>query len=279
MATRFNRGSGRNAIHRSVAAPLPSYTSEPSGSPSIISFLFNATLLFLVIIVVLVIVHFTIHPIFSFMPGDKGIIPLPTASDRQNKFDKSPAGNDISGAFTDMLPCGYSVGMDLYLTGKFVEQTTPRVILYNAPAAVVSAPLTANVFPTTFPNTNIVMWLDPTLNDLYFSIITDDISGGATVETSKPIVNVPIKTPFRITYVYNQHFLEIYRNGSLEITMSYEKKPRGLTQPNPFFFGHVSSRASTMVGNVSYWPRELTSREVSAYGAPISSVALFNLTT
>ena len=224
--------------------------------------------------------HFTIRPVFSFSPADLGFIQIPVPSDKQVAFDKTPAGIvDASANFVNVMPCGYTLSMDLYLPGTFITSTSPRVILYNAPRPVVGNGFTANTLPTAFPNSNIIMWLDPSVNDLYMSTITSDVSGGVKrVETTSPITNVPMKVPFRITYVYTQGFLEIYMNGSLQTTMSYKNPPIGSSSLNPFFFGQLSSRLICLAGNVMYWPRALTSREVRAAGSPVSTPTFFGAT-
>ena len=284
MSTYFNSPARAAAVPRTLNAPTnvtaPSL-SWPSWAPTevspILSYIFYTTLTLFVVFIILLIIHFTVYPIFSFIPGDPGIISVPVHSDKQSDFSKSPAGNDMSGAFTKIVPCGYTLSMDLYLTGQFVEQTAPRVIVYNAQAPVKATP-GKDTFITAFPSANLIVWLDPVLNDLYASVITMDHSGGtAIMETTKPITNVPLKTPFRVTYVYNQQFLEVYMNGSLETSMAFKNMPRGLSTSAPFFFGHTSSRGSCLVGNANYWGRELPSREVSANGVVQSTAAFFNI--
>jgi len=233
----------------------------------------------IIMLIILVIVHFTIRPVFSFSPADLGFIQIPIPSDKQVAFNKDPAGiMDASANFVNVVPCGYTLSMDLYLPGTFITSVAPRVILYNAPRPVTGNAFTAKTFPATFTNSNIIMWLDPAVNDLYMSTITSDVSGGVKrVETTAPISNIPMKTPFRITYVYTQGFLEIYLNGSLQTTMSYKNPPIGSSSLNPFFFGHLTSRAVCLAGNVNYWPRPLTSREVRAAGSPVSTPAFFGV--
>jgi hypothetical protein len=286
MATHFNA----NANAPANANPSPPTNAKPRASipglswPSwapqevtpILSYIFYGSLVVLAVFIILFIIHFTVYPIFSFKPGDPGIVSVPTSSDKQVDFTKAPAGNDISGQFTKIVPCGYTISMDLYLTGQFVQQTAPRIIMYNAMSRVTTSPTKTNL-ATTFPQANLVLWLDPALNDLYASVITLDTSGGTpSVQTTKPIVNVPMKSPFRVTYVYDQRFLEVYLNGYMETSMSFQHSPRGLSSAAPFFFGHLTSRSSCLVGNVAYWPRELSSREVTADGTPKSTVAFFN---
>lgn len=272
MASRFN--SNVNPVSSNIGAKQAPAWALPT-TFSFLSYAFYGSLLVLAILILLIVIHVTVRPIFSFTPTGPGIIPVPTPSDKQTVFKDSPAGNDMSGAFTKITPCGYTISMDLYLTGKFVQQTAPRIIMYNALTPVAAIP-TKDSLATDFPHANLILWLDPVLNDLYATVITLSSDGTANVQTTKPIVNVPMKSPFRVAYVYNQNFLEVYANGHMETSMNFNIKPRGLSSAAPFFFGHVTSRSSCLVGHASYWARELTSREVMADGTPQSTVAFFN---
>jgi hypothetical protein len=255
--------------------------SSPTAAPLVqtaFKYGMYALIFSIVMIIILVIIHFTIHPIFSLSPGDLGFIPIPVPSDKQVAFNKAPAGADVSGNFSNVVPCGYTLSMDLYLTGNFSTSTSPRVILYNAPVPVQGTGFTAATLNTAFPRSNLIMWLDPAVNDLYISVITSSAAGAPTkIETTPAIANVPMKTPFRITYVYTQGFLEVYMNGSLENTIAYKNPPIGSSSSSPFFFGQISSRASCLAGNVFYWPRTLTSREVRATGSPVSTPTFFGV--
>jgi len=254
----------------------PLWAPESTMGTTILRGILYSSFAALVIFLILLAINYTIYPILSFSPNDNGLIRVPTLSDKKVQFDKSPAGNDASSNFVKILPCGYTISMDLYLTGAFAQQTNPRVILYSSAAAVTTS--TPNVI-TNFPNTNIVMWLNPDLNDLYVSAVTKGPSGSTppALETAPAVTNVPIKTPFRITYVYTSDFLEVYMNGNLQGFLPLQHKPIGLSASNPFWFGHMSSQASCKVGNVYYWGRVLTSNEVKAYGAPVSTVKFFGV--
>ena len=254
----------------------PRWAPESTMCITVVRWILYSSFAALVLFLILLTIHYTIYPILSFSPNDNGVISVPTLSDKQVQFDKSPAGNDASSNFVKLLPCGYSISMDLYLTGAFAQQTNPRVILYSAGSAVTTS--TPDLI-TNFPNTNLVMWLNPGLNDLYVSAVTKDPNGSTppALETTAAITNVPLKTPFRITYVYNQDFIEVYMNGNLQSFLPFKHKPIGLSASNPFWFGHMSSQSSCKVGNVYYWSRILTANEVKAYGAPVSTVKFFGV--
>ena len=168
MATHFNANARANAnVNANAAAPqnlkgsvhAPPSLSWPSWAPqqatSVLSYAFYGSLIMLATFIILFIINFTVYPVFSFTPKDPGIISIPTASDKQTDFTKSPAGNDISGNFTKVVPCGYTLSMDIYLTGQFVQQTAPRIIMYNAINRISTIPTKDNL-ATSFPQANLI---------------------------------------------------------------------------------------------------------------------------
>ena len=277
MATNVNAGVPKPNPYAIPALSWPSWA--PQEVSPILSVIFYGTLITFVLLIILLIIHYTVYPVFSFLPGDPGIIPIPLPSDKQSDFTKSPAGNDISGGFKNVVPCGYTISMDLYLTNKFIEQDpAPRIIFYNSIRPISTVVTDISGAPTAFPQANLIVWLDPIVNDLYASVITKGATDSiSSIQTTKAIKNVPMKSPFRVTYVYDQNFLEVYMNGYLETSMTFKNKPRGSSSSAPFYFGHMSSRSTCLVGNVNYWARELASREVLASGAPQSTVAFFSV--
>jgi hypothetical protein len=237
--------------------------------------LFYVVLAAFVVFLTLMFVHFTMYPIFSFSPNDSGFIPIPTASDRQLAFKVSPATYDVSANFIGLPPCSYTISSDVYLNGGFLVSDTPRVILYRSNTPVTSGGTTDELVDT-YPNTNIIMWLDPHLNDLYVSAITTDpLSLSRTIQTSNPIENIPIRKVFRITVVFTPQFIEIYMDGKLEQSMALLGQL--VTIPdNSYIFSVIRPINNTiMTGNISMYPRILTAREVSANEAKPSGTSSF----
>jgi hypothetical protein len=258
----------------------------PAWAPSItqygglISSLFYGSILFFVLFLVLVFIHFTVYPIFSFSPNDDGIIPIPTISDRQIAFTKSPAASDLSANFIDVPACTYTVGMDVFLSGNFQASNLPRVLLYRAIGSNVSPPQTDRVanLVSRFPDSNILVWLDAMKNDLMVSIVTSSDGTATTrkLETTEAVENVPVKKVFRVTVVYTQQFVEIYINGKLEKSMALKNSPITVSNKAAFFPVISSIGPNVLISNLAFWSRALSAREVRAYGAPISNDAFFS---
>lgn len=264
-----------------------------------------------VLFLILVFIHYTMTPIFSFSPAEPGIISVPTSSDRQIAFTTSPAASDLSANFIGIPACSYTVSADVYLSGDFMTSTYPRMILYRA---VKNGGVTMNsqrgnadlgarsvdAYSNQFPDSNLMVWLDPIKNDLFVSVVTNGQTGvggpiattagsgsgsgsaapPATIapnriETTKAIENVPMKKVFRLTIVFTQQFLEVYINGNLEQSLAFIGAPL-TAATNANFYGPVSAVGPNIrLANLTFWPRTLTAREVRTYGAPIANETFF----
>ena len=263
----------------STSSLIPSFAGLASIMPMMFYFSLTAFILFLI----LVFMHFTITPVFSFSPNDSGFIPVPTVSDQQVAFTKNPATPDVSGNFTGIPVCSYTIGADVYLSGNFFSSSIPRVLLYRSIKGSVSPPITdtSSNLLKTFPDTNIILWLDSMKNDLYVSVVTstDGTAATARLQTSKAVQNIPVKNVFRVTVVFTQQFVEIYINGKLEETMAMKSPPVTVATNASFYPVIKSIGPNVLISNLSLWPRVLTSREVGAYGSPISNNAFFSKST
>ena len=221
-------------------------------------------------------------PIFSFSPNDDGFIRIPTVSDQQSAFTKGPAASDLSANFVNVAPCTYALSTDVYLSGNFQASNVPRVLLYRSPTKVSppSTDTTANLL-TRFPDTNILVWLDPMKNDLLVSIVTssDGTAATARLETTEPVDNIPIRKVFRLSVVFTQQFVEVYINGTLGKSMALKNPP--ITVANTAYFFPVISTIgpNVLIANLAFWSRILTAREVRAYSsAPVSNEFFFSKT-
>ncbi|NBP64346.1 MAG: hypothetical protein EBU66_06685, partial [Bacteroidetes bacterium] len=219
-----------------------------------------------ILFLILVFIHFTVYPIFSFSPNDNGFIPIPTASDRQIAFTKSPAAADLSANFINVPVSSYTIGMDLYFTGVFEPSNTPLVLLYRS-NDIQTPPTDSKSLITTYSKTNLIVWLDSFKNDLKVSGIQRD----SNLQTSV-IENVPIKKVFRVTVVFADTFLEVYINGKLESTQPFQNlKP--VADTYRFYTGRTTS--SVQMSNLTFWPRILSAREVQAWGSPMSKESFY----
>lgn len=257
--------------------------------------LFYIALITFIVFLMLMFVNATMYPIFSFSPNEAGLLSIPTTSDQQVTYKGAPATYDLSANFVNLPPCTYTLGSDVYLSGNFMLAQIPRVILYRSANSVnVNAVLTGITDSTTdderlgithtylkrnYPDTNIIVWLDPVKNDLYVSVITTNPSGGSGsrhIQTTNPVQNVPIKRVFRLAVVFTPNFLEVYVNGRLEESMSINN-PLVTISSRSYIYPSINPiQQNVMIGNMSMWPRVLTAREIaSSEASPKKDGAFF----
>jgi len=257
---------------------------------------FSISMFIFVLFLILVFINYVVTPIFSFSPNEPALITIPVASDRQIAFTMGPAASDLSANFVNIPPCSYTISSDVYLSGDFMASGFPRVLLYRSiDEGGVSLNRQRGIegvekYIDQFPDTNLIVWLDPTKNDLYVSAITNGQTGlnpiisaasgtGNTVanrvETITPIENIPVKKVFRLTIVFTQQFLEVYINGNLEKSLPFTGSPITASGKASFYPPVSAVGPNVRLANIAFWPRPLTAREVRTYGAPIANETFF----
>ena len=239
-----------------------------------ISYLFYASLAIFFVFLLLVFINFTMYPIFSFSPNEFGLITIPTASDRKVTYTGGPPPFDLSANFLGLPACTYTMGMDVYLTGDFMVSQTPRVILYRSlstTGAVITAGSVSSL-ATTYPDTNLIVWLDPVKNDIFVSVV---LSTGELL-TTRAVENVPVRKVFRLVVVFTAKFLEVYVNGKLDVSMAITNTLMSPSDTSVFYPSIKPILNNVMIGNLSMWPRVLTAREIQASeGAPVQTASFF----
>jgi hypothetical protein len=273
-----NSGSWRKYITSSSEGSIRSLVSDS------LQFLLYAAVAALILFAVLTLIHFTVYPVFSFTPGDGGFLPIPVFSDATKVAESAPNPPEKALAIGGVPTCGYSIAFDLKIPGDFTNLQTPRVLLYRGSVAIGSGTAPTNGSPPsttaskevsmksyetylkeTFQGTNIVVWLDPFLNDLYISAITSD---GTTTNiiTSDPVPNLPTGKSVRVAIVFTELFSEVYVDGRLRQTKTYNK-PLKDGGSNSFFTTPNISGSSVVppeLKRISFWPRPITAGEAMA---------------
>jgi len=250
-------------------------TSSYNAGTQTFGVLYYISLTILVIFLILMFIHYTLYPIFSFSPNDGGIISIPTASDRQITYKSGPAAYNVPASFVKLPACSYTLGADIYLSGTFMLAQIPRVILYRDSEPVISGG-TVGSLESTYANTNLIVWLDPVKNDLYVSVITQTDGSNTSIETSAPIENVPIRKVFRLAVIFAPNFVELYINGKLERSMVINGTVLSINESNEIYSSIQPMQNNVMLGNLTMWPRILTAREITVNeSAPIKDGLFF----
>ena len=232
------------------------------------------TALFLLFLVLLV-VHYTITPIFTFSIGDMGYIPLVQTNDGQLVWTKGPVASDLSANVMRILPNSFTVQMDVYVENQTVLGKSDRVFFYRAMRPVI--PNSSETLMNQYSESNLLCRLLPDTNDLVVSAITVPDPKNltiATLESTPTILNVPVRSPFRITLILLANTLEVYLNGRLFGTKTFRYP---LKSSVSYFFGPPDAyKSSVRIMNIQYWDRPLNSAEVRKAGPALPDASIFS---
>jgi len=254
------------------------YSNAPLDSTSVywihVSYYF--TLYTLLLFLVLVVVHYTITPIFSSYPGSPGVIPIPGLTNdlvywkdkKQPAFsDPVPKKNDklYGKSYVNM----FSFSIDLYVRELVASNANTRMILYKASVPVAEpSKIDANFDGDSFINymkkrSSMIMYLTDT-NDLVITFFS-----GSNQYNTAPIKNIPLYTPFRITLVVEDKMFTAYLNGNQvfqRLVPELISMPSNGNSGMQLFYSSPewtnNPRHSIYVQNFHLWSRPITYKEV-----------------
>jgi hypothetical protein len=273
MATRAEE------LAKIIGAPrftgLASNTGYRNSGVGITGYIWPAITVLFLLFLILLVVHYTITPIFIFSIGDTGYIPLVQTNDGQLVWTKGPVASDLSANVLRILPNSFTVQMDVYVENQNVLGKFDRVFFYRAMRPVV--PNNADTIMNQYVESNIICRLLPDTNDLVVSAITlpdPNNPETATLESTPTILNVPIRQPFRITCVLLPNTLEVYLNGRLFGTKTFRYPLKASVS---YFFGPPDAyNSSVRIMNIQYWDRPLNSVEIRKAGPALPDISLFS---
>jgi hypothetical protein len=252
-------------LPRATPSSTPSISVSPGFFGGLISLLFYLSLIAMFVFLILVFVHFTITPIFKFDVNDRGLVDISAGKDGQLVWQNTFAESDAKATFENQLNCNYSISLDIFIKNQLSASTAPRVLLYRGESPVeLAADTPASDILTLYNESNILVYLDPSKNDLNVVAITMSSDLTPTPEAIPPIPNVPVDTPFRLSILFQPGYMEVYMNGELQATRVFIGRPKetiGNFYGPPEFVREVSR-----VGNLQYWPRILAPSEVRSSG-------------
>jgi len=238
---------------------------------------------------ILILVHFTITPVFRFSPGDKGLIGIPGTSDSLvywNNRVQPPPDDPVPKNKDDSLS-GYSFvnkfsfSVDLYVRRLIDTAANKRIILYKADSTDVSGGLTESsgqdLSSHMQQNTSMILYLSDT-NNLGLTFFC---GASGTPYSIREIKNIPLYTPFRITVVVEDRLFTIYLNGRhvfqrIVPNVITSNSNRGGVQKfysAPTWANNPSK--TIFVQNFQVWPRAIRLSEVQSSLPALASVADF----
>jgi hypothetical protein len=233
---------------------------------------YGAFILF-VAFIVLIVIHYAFTPIFNLSPGDGGVIPLGMgSSDSQLIWTDEPPSAGTKSNFNNLLPCGFTLQMDLFIDRNLQLSNTERVALYRASKPVVPDTTGAKMIFQNYPETNLIVYLQNDTNDLVVSAVTQD-SSKTYIESAPTVLNAPLRQPFRLTIVYLPNLLEVYVNGRFRGSRVLKNQP--LNTIAQFYPSPDAFQSTIKVMNLSYWNRPLLAREIANTAPALASTELF----
>lgn len=289
-ASAYKSTSASTSASSSSAFSFSSFfggVSSLTGGGYALQVLFYLFLYGFVMFLILLIIHFSILPIFQFIPGGKGIIPVNTVNDYEiywnTGIQPTPNKNAPDASIlTDNLRNYtflklYTYSIDIYLTDLSKSTTRDKLIFYKACSQLdLSSQIPAGTSIQDYAashNISMIGYLSDT-NDL---IITYYSGPSAIRYSSVPIRNVPLYTPFRISVVFDTNLFTVYLNG-LQVSQTYVTSIslNGDDAPNQSFWANPSS--CCYVQTLLLWNRPILFNELASVPVPLTATAKFGVT-
>ena len=294
---------------------VSSYATAENGSYTL-NVLFYLVLYAFILFLIMMVVHFTITPVFKFTPGAKGLIGVSASSDDKvywnEKIQPLPlvfAPPDPLATTQKMDPLSsypfvntFSFSVDLYVRRMTDTNAKTRVILYKtfkngsnifpATPAVANpletAPTDAQDLSTGYMQGKVSMFMYlTTANDLGVTFFSG--AEGKPYST-KEIKNIPLYTPFRVTVVVEQKSFTVYINakqafqrtvpGILALNSSNSLPTDTVASPQRFFpppsWADLPTK-TVFLQNFHLWPRAISYPEVQTAQPALALAADFNM--
>lgn len=258
---RRTNGSTANAttsswLPRSVIPSMNTFSGTNTGSwgesvKRIGSYLLAVTA---VVLILLLFIHFFIRPVFRWKPGAPGWIPVPGWDDGVLFWAKGNTGSVPN----TLLPIhsqsfDYTVQVDLFLQNPLQFATHPRILLTRG--GIRKSPPSGETLLGVLQQYNFAIALKPDTNDMIVSVLNKDNH----METAI-LPNVPVQEPFRLIIVVMEKAMEVYMNGRLLRTTTFQAPPRDVKGDIAPASGIESNIARYR--NLKVWSRVLTTPEI-----------------
>lgn len=246
-----------------------SLTANANGSPikRVMAYVFAIVI---VLFVILLFVHWFIRPIFKLHPGGSGIIPVPGGDDGVLFWNKGSStqleNKDLP---IQAQSFGYSLIMDMFIVNPLQFSKHPR-LLFSRGAALKATP-SGDLLLGILDNYNLVVGLLPDTNDLIVSVLNKDNNMENVI-----VSNVTIQEPFRLGIVVMEQALEVYLNGHLLKTRTFDAPPKAVLGDIYPASGIESNIAK--IRNLKIWSRILPTGEIRESTPALMSAKDFGAT-
>jgi hypothetical protein len=231
-----------------------------------------------------------VYPVFQFIPGSKGIIPISTTSDYV-RYWASGQPTTVAPVALDTLDTysftsNYTVSIDIYLTDLSTCTGLQRLIFYSTdqPASAqtsdalktaydaASGTSLATKFQSFSNPPQLICYIDPDTNNV---LVTYFLKAASTVvqRSSFPIQNIPLYAPFRLTIVYNTNIFTVYLNG-VQVSQTPVQGLVGASGKCKFYPNTVAGKCGN-VQNLLLWNRPISYTELKGVPVALASTKMF----
>jgi hypothetical protein len=255
----------------SYALTDTSYLTSEGISPGVLQYVYYLVLIIAVVMLILVLVNYTITPIFRLNPGDAGIISLPGSDDSIVYWKDQKSIIEILDTSTRLgtITQNWSFMLDIQVDNPTANTGSPRILFSRGEAFTTGRTGITNTILTVNPNFNVCVYLHPLINDLYVSLQTLNSDNSINVKTIN-VPNIPVGKAIRIGVFAGSKVLEVYVNGYLLSNKAFPNTVRSVVGPlRPPISDILTSTAQ--VSNLRIWPRPVNPAEFRSYGSPSSS--------
>ncbi len=247
-----------------VYAFWPGMTATPHINWSGIGLAFVAAIV--AMFAILLIVHYTIRPIFKVRNSGPGFIPVPTVGPTSTGLYWIKSTGLIKSIDTVLLDgddgtYNYSMSLDILIKDPNVSSNIDRPIFSRSDANYSGAPVTSEgvTIAQQIGNYNLAFYLDKSTNDLIVSTMSS--AADHFVFENAIIENVPVQKPFRIGVVLGSKYMEVYFNGKLHSTRELGGTPLPIS--GAFMPPGNAFAAMADVRNLRLWKGTITPAEMA----------------
>jgi hypothetical protein len=223
----------------------------------------------IVIIVILLFIDRMITPIFILHPGGPGFIPVPGFDDGV-LFWKNQSGNIPNSTLPiQHQSFGYSFILDVFIQNPMQFSSRPRILWSRgADANQAGGQSNGNTILSVVTNYNLVIALLPDTTDLIVSVLNKDNNMENVI-----IPNIPVQEPFRLGVIVLEQALEVYMNGHLMKTRTFDAPPKDVR-------GDINPAAGieanlVKLRTLKLWSRIITTSEMRYAKPALTSAAQF----
>ena len=228
----------------------------------------------IIVVILSLMVHYYITPVYSLQPGAPGIISVPGFDDGiifWNGSGKYPAMSVIK---NDDLPiksayCDYSLIVDMFIQNPLQFSQHSRILLRRGDPNSINANPTSGEITGLITNYNLVVALKPDTTDMIVSVMNSN-NGMENVI----IENVPVQEPFRLGIVVMQNALEVYINGFLMKTRQIHTTLKDVG--GDFAPASNSEISIAKMQNLKIWSRILSTPEIRHSKPDLADAKSFN---